>query len=94
MVARKQQGDGMQISLTSGALWAMTVVFSIASSLVLPTLSPGEQADALYPFPVSTLSARSPNRTPHQSRRVRYAPVSSVHCVQSAALAPTRAIAL
>lgn len=84
----------MQTSLTSGALWAMTVAFSLASSLVLPALSPGEQADALYPFPVPVLSTRSPDHTPHPSRRVRDAPVSSVRCVQSAALAPTRAMAL
>lgn len=81
----------MQTSLASGALWASTVVFSVASSLALPTLSHGEQADSLVPFYRLALSTRSPDQTLPESCCVRYEPASAVRSVRSAAPAPTPA---
>ncbi|MEO6016929.1 MAG: hypothetical protein ABIP46_06710 [Polaromonas sp.] len=40
----------MQVSLASGALWALTLGVSMASSLALPTLPPGEETGPFTPL--------------------------------------------
>lgn len=72
----------MQISLTSGALWALTLGFSIASSLAQPTPPSGEQADSLQALSLPSLPPLliwTPDPTQAQSRCVLYEPAKQLH---------------